>query len=78
LRYNFGEVEGVVGFIKPKSKYTQQTATFLEAAGAFEKGTLQYMDNILPALEARLQDANRKLMCIIKEGRIDAITALDD
>jgi hypothetical protein len=78
LRYNFGEMEGQVAFVKPKSKYTQQTATFLEATGAFKKGTMAYIDNILPALETRLKDAKHLLMVVMRDGRIDAITALED
>jgi hypothetical protein len=78
LRYNFGEMDGSVAFVKPKSKYTQQTGTFLDATGAFKKGTMTYTDNILPALEVRLKDANHKLMVIMKDGRVDAITALED
>ena len=78
LRYNFGEVDGAVAFIKPKSKYTQQTGTFLEACGAFDKGSMAFIDNILPALETRLKDANRRLMVIMKDGHVDAITALED
>jgi hypothetical protein len=78
LRYNFGELEGQVAFVKPKSKYTQQTANFLDATGAFKKGTMTYIDNILPALETRLKEAGYKLMVIMKDGHVDAITALEE
>jgi hypothetical protein len=77
LRYYLGEVEGVTALTKPKSKYSAQLAAFLEATGAFDKGTLTYMDNLLPAIEERLKVANRKLMVIMREGRVDAISAIE-
>lgn len=77
LRYNFGEVDGNVAFIKPKSKYTTQLTDFLDATGAFEKGEMAFSENILPALEARLKNANRKVMVIIKQGRVDSIAHLE-
>jgi len=77
LRYYFGEVDGNVAFIKPKSKYTQQLTDFLDATGTFEKGAMAFSENILPALEARLKTANCKVMVIIKQGRVDAISHLE-
>lgn len=74
LRYNFSEINGEVAFTKPKSKYTKQLGDFLDAAGGFDKGPMKYSENILPALQSRLQTANYTLAVILKDGNIDSLT----
>lgn len=77
LRYYFGEVEGSVAFIKPKSKYSVQLYDFLQAAGAFLKGEMAWSENILPALEKRLQESGKRFHVTIKEGLINSIVEME-
>jgi hypothetical protein len=77
LRYNFGELDGIVAFVKPKSKYTTQVYDFLSASGAFDKGDMTFSENILPALEARLKEAGKKLAITIKDGVINSVVQME-
>lgn len=74
LRYNFSEINGEVAFTKAKSKYTKQLGDFLDAAGGFDKGPMKFSENILPALQSRLQTANYTLAVILKDGYVDSLT----
>jgi len=78
LRYNFEETDGVVAISHKKSKYTTQLLTVLDSTGVFEKGEMQYSENILPALEARMRDKNKLLMVIMKNGYPDSMTQMDE
>lgn len=77
LRYNFSEVDGFVAFTKPKSRYTKELGDVMDACGAFDKGPMKYSENILPALQSRLQAANYPLAVIMKDGFIDSMTRLE-
>ncbi len=73
LRYYFFNDNGVVGFDKPRSKYTGELKDWLADLGAYDQGTIPYSENILPDLENRLAKLNRKFMGTIKEGYLQSI-----
>lgn len=75
LRYYFvSSQDGFVLFDKPLSPHTKRLVDTMDVVGAFDKGPMKYTENILPALQARLQAANYPLMGIFKEGQIDSLT----
>jgi len=78
LRYYFAEENGEVTFSKNpvKSAPQRDLIDFLEVMGVFEKGPMKYSENILPALEKRIKEADRTVMLIIKEGNIQSMTPL--
>lgn len=68
LRYHFADIDGVTGYDKPRSKYTDILREFLEIAGGWLRGELKYKENVLPAFEKRLQHANRQFFVVLKES----------
>lgn len=78
LRYYFGESEGKVIFIKPKSDYCTELMNYLEALGVFKYGEMEYSENILPALEKRIKKANHKLLAVMNKGYMDSISEIVD
>lgn len=78
LRYYFAaSTDGMVLFDKPRSPHTKVLADTMDTLGAFDRGTMKYTENILPALQARMQAANYPLMGIFKEGNIESLTRID-
>lgn len=79
LRYYFAASnDGFVLFDKPRSPHTKTLSDTLDAVGAFDKGPMKYSENILPALQVRIQSANYPLMGIIKEGNLDSLTRIQN
>lgn len=74
LRYYFAEVDGEVAIDHLKSPHTATLMRWLDATGAFDKGPMNYSENILPALEKRLLKANHELVAIFVDGNVDSIT----
>lgn len=78
LRYNFGASEdGIVEITKQKSPRTTELINFLETTGAFDKGSMEYSENILPALQDRILKANRQLAIIMKDGWVSGVSYLE-
>jgi len=73
LRYYFGEWEGEVRFIKPKSQYTDALIDFCDVFGVFEKGPMAFSENLLPALEARILEQDKIAVVSMKNGFIDTL-----
>lgn len=73
LRYYFFNNNGVVGFDKPRSKYTGELKDWLADLGAYESGELEYSENILPDLEERLIKLRRKFIGTIKDGFLQSV-----
>lgn len=79
LRYHFAEgSDGEVLYDHGKSKYTAQLMEFLEITGAWEKGAMKYKDNVLPMLQKRMLEADRKFKFVVKDGNIAVLFASGD
>jgi len=79
LNYNFAEAEGgIVGIGHLKSKYTRALERFLDVTGAWERGEMKYVDNVLPAFEKRILRAAKEFDIQIVDGWVDALYPLDE
>ncbi|MBU2685751.1 MAG: hypothetical protein KKF27_21125 [Gammaproteobacteria bacterium] len=72
LRYHFepDEFEGkqVVAYSKGGSKYTDYLKEYLNVAGVWEYGVLEWKDNVLPDLQKRILHTGVKFQITMKEG----------
>jgi len=78
LDYNFTEfddAEGnkIVGYSKSldKSTHTQKLNEFMESVGIWDRGAMKWQENLLPIMQRRALDANKKLLVHIKNGNIE-------
>ena len=78
LNYNFAEADGIVGIGHLKSKYTRHLERFLDVSGAWDKGEMKYMDNVLPAFEKRILRADKEFDIQMVDGWVDALYPLGD
>lgn len=79
LNYNFAEADdGTVGIGHLKSKYTRHLERFLELSGAWDRGEMKYVDNVLPNFEKRILRANKEFYIQLVDGWVDALYPLDD
>jgi hypothetical protein len=79
LNYNFAEAEGgVVGISHLKSKYTRHLERFLDVSGAWDKGEMKYVDNVLPNFEKRILRAAKEFDIQMVDGWVDALYPLAD
>jgi hypothetical protein len=75
FHYNFGEGKnGELIFTKggAQAKHTPFLVDFLSSAGLFEGEPMKYADNTLPALEKRLQGADKRFKFVMTKGRVDS------
>lgn len=74
--YNFREAvvdrKSVVGFLS-KGERTRELEEFCDLTGVWERGPMEWEDNILPALEKRILRANKPIMFVMKDGWIDTL-----
>ena len=81
MRYNFLEAkedeESVVGLMSKGSR-TKELEEFLDLVGAWNRGPMEWSDNILPDLEKRILRADQPFMFLMKEGWIDTLYAADE
>lgn len=79
LNYNFAEADdGTVGIGHLKSKYTRHLERFLEVSGAWERGEMQYVDNVLPNFERRILRAAKEFDIQMMDGWVEAVYPLGD
>lgn len=71
LYYKFTDYEGVAA-IKGDGTASQKLMDFLDNAGAWDAGELEYDDNILPALEKRIKSAHKKFQIVVKKGYVES------
>jgi len=76
FQYFFTEVQenekSLLGFENhPKSKYMKPLVDFLDVCGMWEKGAIQYSDNVLPVLERRGKNAHKLIEFNIANGWMD-------
>jgi len=81
LKYNFIESEEdgrpAVGLLSKGSR-TQQLAEFLDITGAWNRGPMKWMDNVLPAFEKRILREGKEFNMIVKDGRIDTLFQMNE
>ena len=77
LRYNFGEdADGLVEYTNwgsDSATHSPRLDEFLGMVGAWDKGEIQFSDNILPTLQKRILRANRSFQFVMKDGWIDTL-----
>lgn len=85
-RYNFegvedtvkGEKVEVVAYNHPRSKYTPLLQDFCDATGVWDKGPMKWSANILPTLQKRIAQADKKFQVVVKDGWINTIFSMPD
>jgi hypothetical protein len=81
LKYNFRETsengKPAVG-LASKGSRTQQLAEFLDITGAWNRGPMKWMDNVLPAFEKRILHEAVEFNMIVKNGRIDTLFQMNE
>lgn len=74
LRYQFGQAEEdgkqVVAYTNPKSKYNPVLVSFCDVTGVWNKGIMQFKDNILPAMEKRILHEDKEFNFVMKNGYV--------
>jgi len=79
LNYNFAEADdGTVGIGHLKSKYTRHLERFLDVSGAWERGEMKYVDNVLPNFEKRILREDKEFYIQMVDGWVDALYPLGD
>jgi hypothetical protein len=78
LRYNLLEDEdGMVGLMSKGSR-TKELAEFLDLAGAWNRGEMEWSDNVLPEFEKRILRADQPFHFLMKDGWIDTLYEADE
>jgi len=82
LRYNFREAKdkegrSVVG-LPDRGSRTKQLSDFLDYTGAWNRGPMKWMDNVLPAFEKRILREAKEFNIIIKGGWIDTLFVTEE
>jgi hypothetical protein len=72
LYYKFADFDGVVG-IKGEGDSSKKLMDYLDCAGAWDDGEMEYDDNILPALEKRIKKAKRQFQIVVKNGYVESV-----
>ena len=74
LRYQFGQADEdgkqVVAYTNPKSKYNPILVSFCDVTGVWDKGIMQYKDNILPIMQKRILHENKEFNFVMKNGYV--------
>ena len=76
LYYKFSDYEGVVG-IKGEGASSIKLMDYLDCAGAWDAGELEYDDNILPALEKRIKVAHKQFQIVVKKGYVESVLEVE-
>jgi hypothetical protein len=61
-----------------KGSRTKELEEFLSLAGAWNRGPMEWSDNILPALEKRILRADKSFSFLMKDGWIDTLYEADE
>lgn len=85
-RYNFDAAEDavqgkkvdVVAYSHPRSKYTPLLMDFCDATGVWDKGPMKFSTNIVPLLEKRIAQADKKFQVVLKDGWVVTIFSMPD
>ena len=81
LRYNFLEDKeedgSFVGFME-KGEHTEFLIEFCDITGVWERGAMKWKDNVLPMLERRILDADKKFSVLVKNGFVNAFYDEED
>jgi hypothetical protein len=72
LYYKFADFDGVVG-IKGEGDSSKKLMDYLDCAGAWDDGEMEFDDNILPALEKRIKKAKRQFQIVVKNGYVESV-----
>lgn len=72
LYYKFADFDGVVG-IKGEGDSSKKLMDYLDCAGAWNDGEMEFDDNILPALEKRIKKAKRQFQIVVKNGYVESV-----
>lgn len=86
LNYNFegieDEIKGqkvtVAAYNHPRSSRTPLLQDFCEATGVWDKGPIKWQTNILPILQKRVANAEKKFQVVVKDGWIVTIFSMPD
>jgi hypothetical protein len=76
LYYKFADYDGVVG-IKGEGASSMKLMDFLDVAGAWDEGEMEYDDNILPALEKRIKKAKKQFQIVVKKGYVESVLEVE-
>jgi hypothetical protein len=76
LYYKFADYEGVVG-IKGDGASSMKLMDYLDVAGAWDEGELEYDDNILPVLEKRIKKAKKQFQIVVKKGYVESVLEVE-
>ena len=76
LYYKFADFDGVVG-IKGEGASSIKLMDYLDVAGAWDEGELEYDDNILPVLEKRIKKAKKQFQIVVKKGYVESVLEVE-
>jgi hypothetical protein len=76
LYYKFADFDGVVG-IKGEGASSIKLMDYLDVAGAWDDGEMEYDDNILPALEKRIKKAKKQFQIVVKKGYVESVLEVE-
>lgn len=75
-----GEMRDVLALVEPKkaSPGFKILSGYLQVSGAWDKGPIQFSDNVLPKLQKRILQADKEFDVVLGNGFVDTIVLEDE